>query len=143
MKWSFGVGAALILFSASAHAASGTTVAATDMFAGPSGDFPQVMHLAADLKIQIHGCLRNGLWCDVAWRGNRGWVPAQALAYRAGEERIALGRLPAQVPPVAFDLRNYWDANYRDRLWYPEEDKWEARAGLQNGTQASIIPRPH
>ena len=147
MKWTLGVGAALVLFSAAAHAASGNTLTPTDMFAGPGGDFPQVMHLAADLKIQIHGCLRNGQWCDVTWRGNRGWVPAQDLAMRAGEQRIALQRSPAQVPLVAFDLRGYWDENYQDRLWYQDVGKWEARAAdQQNGTtQAAVNLRstPH
>ena len=111
------------------------------MFAGPRGDFPQVMHLAADLKIEIHGCLRNGLWCDVTWRGNRGWVPAASLAYRAGDERIALQRIPSQVPLVSLDLRGYWDQNYRERLWYADVSKWEARAAeQQNGaTQAAAI----
>ena len=146
MKCTFGVGIALILLSTTAYAASGNTRAATDMYAGPGGEFPQVMHLAGDLKVQIHACLRDGLWCDVTWRGNRGWVPAEALAYRAGDERVALQQTSGQVPLVTFNLRGYWDQNYRNKLWYADVGKWEARsAQRQNGvTQAAmtLTPRP-
>jgi len=128
MKWTFGVGVAFVALSTTAHAASGNTLAATDMYAGPGGGFPQVMHLAGNLKVEIHACLRNGLWCDVTWRGNRGWAPAQALCYRTGDERVALQQAPSQVPLIAFDLRGYWDQNYRDKLWYADASKWESRA---------------
>jgi uncharacterized protein YraI len=128
MKYAVGVGVALLVVSTAASAASGNTVAGTDMYAGPSGEFPQGMHLAADLKIKIHGCLRQGRWCDVSWRGNRGWVPAAALAYRDGDARVAIARAPrGEVPTVAFNLHQYWDQNYRDRLWYEERAKWESR----------------
>ena len=144
MKWTLGVGAALLLFSATANAAGGNTLASTDMFAGPGDQFPQVMHLAPDLKVQIHGCLRNGLWCDVTWRGNRGWVAAQSLAYRAGTDRVALEQPAAEVPPVTFDLRAYWEQNYRDRLWYADVNKWEANVARPEtaAAQATLHATP-
>ena len=124
--------------STSAFAASGAMTAGASMYAGPGSRYPEVIHLARGLSVTIHGCLRTWQWCDVSWRGDRGWVPAEALQYREGDRSLPVDALrgdtarsntvQASLPVIAFDIQNYWDANYRERLWYDDRAKWEGGA---------------
>jgi uncharacterized protein YraI len=120
--------------SAEETAAQGVTVAGAVMYAGPNPNYPQVMHLAADLQVGIHGCVSSWQWCDISWRGKRGWVAASALEYRdKGESMPVAANTP--IPTATFELSNYWAANYRHRLWYNDRAKWRALEG--RGAQAA------
>lgn len=118
---------ACALFAAHAAAAEGTTSAPVQMHAGPDTAYPDVMRLASGLKLEIHGCAAGWDWCDVSWRGSRGWVPAEALGLGDGETAAppvhSLGA-ESGLPVVAFDLKAYWDAHYRERPWYADRETW-------------------
>lgn len=105
-----------------AHAADGKLAVAAQMHAGPGYNYPEVRRLAKDLSVNIHGCLKSSDWCDVTWRGNRGWVPASAVDARRNTERFPVKDYGAKmgVPEVTFQLNSYWDANYHGALWYPD-----------------------
>jgi uncharacterized protein YraI len=81
------------------------------------------------LKITIHGCARAWDWCDVEWRGNRGWVPAAGLDYRLDRTLLPVANYGPRVglPHVDFDLPKYWEAHYRQRPWYADRKEWSAR----------------
>ncbi len=114
----FGVGAAV--------AANGYTTDSVHMFAGPSDQYPAVMRLSAGRPLTIHGCLPDFAWCDVSWRGNRGWVTGFALEALSRERRVGTadsGHLTG-VPVVDFDVQDYWEDNYRDRPWYADRTEW-------------------
>jgi uncharacterized protein YraI len=88
--------------------------------AGPSTDYPVVTTLRAGDRLTIFGCVRGYSWCDVNWRGNRGWVSATYLEATYAQRRV---RLPAyaariEVPIISFTVGDYFDRNYRDRPWY-------------------------
>jgi len=68
-----------VLTTQIAQAADGKLSSAVSMQAGPGAEFPEVRRLAKDLTVDIHGCLKSWDWCDVSWRGNRGWIPAAAI----------------------------------------------------------------
>src|SRR5262245_5933932 len=59
-----------------AQAAPGFTDSRVALRAGPGGDYPRIMTLDRNTRVNIHGCIRRYDWCDVSMRGVRGWVPA-------------------------------------------------------------------
>lgn len=111
-----------MLATHAAQASEGKLVSAAHLLAGPGYNYPEVRRLAKGLSVDIHGCLKNWDWCDVTWRGNRGWVPAAAVEARRNAERFPVKDYGAQmgVPEVTFQLNSYWDANYNGALWYPD-----------------------
>lgn len=113
-------------FSAPVWAANGSTSKGVQMQAGPGSEYPAVMRLAPNLKITIHGCARAWDWCDVEWRGNRGWVPAATVGYRMDDTLLPVSNYGSRVglPQVDFDITSYWDSHYRQRPWYPQRQKW-------------------
>jgi uncharacterized protein YraI len=128
-------------FAAPALAANGSTSQGVQMQAGPGGHYPDVMRLAPNLKITIHGCARAWDWCDVEWRGNRGWVPAAALDYRIDRTLLPVANYGPRVglPQVDFDLAKYWDAHYRQRPWYADRDEWSSDPDARAGALAEAI----
>lgn len=116
-------------FAAPVWAANGSTSEGVQMQAGPGSDYPDVMRLAPNLKITIHGCARAWDWCDVEWRGNRGWVPAATVDYRMDDTLLPVSNYGSRVglPQVDFNITSYWDAHYRQRPWYPQRQEWSAR----------------
>jgi len=132
MQKSFVFGAALYVSSvlaAPAIAADGSTSEGAQLQAGPGIEYPEVMRLAPNLTITIHGCARAWDWCDVEWRGNRGWAPAHTLAYHVEDRLLPVaGYKHVGVPEVEFNLAEYWEAHYRQRPWYPDRKEWSSRA---------------
>lgn len=110
-------------------AANGATSQGVQMHAGPGGDFPTVMRLAPNLKVTIHGCVQAWAWCDVEWRGNRGWIPSTALDYRMDRNLLPVSNYGPRVgiPQLEFNLPKYWETHYRQRPWYPTRGQWMTR----------------
>ncbi len=121
-------GALLALASGPALAADALTTDAIHMYAGPNDNFPQVMRLSAGRPVTLHGCLASFEWCDVEWRGNRGWVHAGALA-TPDNVNVAASGPTLDVPRVRFDVRTYWEQNYQSRPWYADRDTWYQAIG--------------
>lgn len=103
----------------------GATAAPGTMYAGPGDSYPQVMRLAAGLHVALHGCqgAADTMWCDVSWRGKRGWVQANGLEVFENGARMPVPA--AAVPAATFEFASYWEANYKTRLWYGDRSKWQ------------------
>ena len=84
------VAALLLATPASALAAPGIVTASVNLRAGPSVDFPAVDRIPAGVPVNVLGCIRQDLWCDVSWEGERGWVAAQYLDYLYGDRYVYL-----------------------------------------------------
>jgi len=112
--------------AAQAAAAGGKLAAPVQMFAGPGSDYPFVRRLAKGLSVEVHGCLKSWDWCDVTWRGTRGWVPAAGIAHRDDEKNVPITEFGPEVgvPEVSFQLNSYWDKYYNSSLWYQQRDMW-------------------
>ncbi len=127
-------------FAAPALAANGSTSQGVQMQAGPGTEYPDVMRLAPNLKVTIHACARAWDWCDVEWRGNRGWIPAAALDYRLDDTLLPVRDYGPRVgiAQVEFNLSKYWDAYYRQRPWYPQRSAWVSRSPAKVLANAAI-----
>lgn len=121
-------GALLAFASGSAFAVNAFVTDAVHMYAGPNTNYPEVMRLSAGRPVTLYGCLANFEWCDVEWRGNRGWVPAGALS-TADKSNIAASGQTLKVPSLRFDLKTYWEQNYQSRPWYADKETWYTAIG--------------
>lgn len=94
--------------------------------AGPSTSYPVVVVLEGGTPLGIYGCLEDYSWCDVDWRGSRGWIAARYLAYDDDGRRVEFVPYAPTigVPIVAFSFGDYWGRYYRGRSWYTTYDRW-------------------
>lgn len=110
-----------------AAAATGA-IATTDvnLRAGPSTSYPAVDVVGSGDTVRVHGCLSNRSWCDVSYRGIRGWMSSNYLAYLRGGRRYTgpevVGILGA--PTIGFAIGSYWDNYYRGRPFYSHRDRY-------------------
>lgn len=87
----------------------------TKMYSGPDTDYPTVATVRRGEGVVIHGCLRNREWCDVGFRGERGWMRADRIEDRTVRGRVPLLSSGRELPTVRFQLDEYWDTNYHGR----------------------------
>lgn len=121
-------GAALVTVLGSAAVAQqgGYVNTNVNLRAGPGTAYPVVTILQTGTPLEIFGCLDEYTWCDVNWRGYRGWVAAQYLDYDYRGRRVEFYDYAPRVgvPIVTFNFGNYWDRYYRGRSWYSTNDRW-------------------
>lgn len=97
--------------------------------AGPGFQYPRVAYVPEDARVYIHGCLRGFSWCDVSWRGDRGWVDASNLGYSWNNRYVIVGEWGPRIglPVIAFSVEDYWTRYYRNRPWWSERYTWFER----------------
>lgn len=117
----------------SAIAQNAFTLRDTDVYAGPSSEYPPVVTLPPNVGVNIAGCLNDWSWCDVIFGDSRGWVYAADLGYPYGSNRVVILEYGPRlgIPIVAFSLPVYWQAHYRARPWYRERDQWVTRVHVE------------
>jgi uncharacterized protein YraI len=130
-RLSFAAGLGLLMLSASlAHATEGFVVGRTDLLSGPAQQFPNVRILPAGASVEVHGCLKNMQWCDVTWRGKRGWVNSMSVAYAGPHTDVAV---------TSFTCDQYWDAHYKSQNFYVDKDKWRGLADEPTLTKTTDV----
>lgn len=125
-----------------ASAQQAFTVRDTEVFAGPSGEFPPVALLPPNVGVRIVGCLADWSWCDVIFSNYRGWVYAADLAVPYQGSRVVIIERGPQLGlvVVTFSLHSYWDRHYRGRPWYVEREQWASRVRIE-GDRGGPPPR--
>lgn len=128
-KLSVLVAAALGAFGlpALAEAAPAYSTADVNMRSGPSTQYPPVLVIPYGSPVDIRGCLSSQAWCDVDYRGIRGWVSGSYLQATYEQRRVYVGPSyyePLGIPTVMFSIDTYWDRHYRNRDFYRHRDEW-------------------
>lgn len=82
--------------------------------AGPGSSYPVVATMRAGDEVTIYGCLSGWRWCDINWKGHRGWAAGKYL--RVSYEH-RLGPITTYgpyigLPFIVFNLDSYWDRYY-------------------------------
>ncbi len=113
---------------------AGTADAAVDGFvthkmtlrAGPGANFPALATIKGNPSIDIYGCTAGGNWCDVGYRGVRGWGNGKNMVGEFRAKRYSVNRYQERlgVPVVEFNQSRYWNDNYRDRPFYRTTTYW-------------------
>jgi uncharacterized protein YraI len=119
--------AAVAVAPAVADAAfNGWTTRPVQQKAGPAEFYPTVGGLPGGVQVRIFGCVRGITYCDVSWRGNRGWVKGNALAGFYKNKRVPLANFGVQlgVPYITFNF-GYWDNNYKGKPWFKDRGRWD------------------
>jgi uncharacterized protein YraI len=114
---------ALGLMLPGAAMAASSAVVTTDLNVrtGPGPGYQRYGTIPAGDEVTVYGCLAGYNWCDVDWRGGRGWV--------SGNYLLTLGRqyyrrplssvgVYVGVPAIGFDPYDYHRRYYTGRSWY-------------------------
>jgi uncharacterized protein YraI len=118
----------VVAVPAVALAAQGHATTDVNMRAGPGTEYPVVDLIPADAHIDIHGCLSDGAWCDVSWKGERGWVDSSYLDYFHNNRYVYLPEYidNIDVPIAVFSLGTYWNDYYVGEPWYGKLGYWRS-----------------
>jgi uncharacterized protein YraI len=124
---------AIAALPAAAFAEDAFTLQQTDIFAGPSSEFPPIASLPPNTEVGVAGCLSDWSWCDVTFANDRGWVWAGDLGYPYQNDRVAIIEYGPRLrlPVVVFSINTYWDAHYRSRPFFRERDVWVSRVRVE------------
>lgn len=111
------------LLAPGAAIAATTAITTTDLNirTGPGTAYQRFDTIPSSNRVVVHGCLDGYNWCDVGWRGERGWVSGNYLAYRSERYRdrtISSVGVSIGVPVLGFEPYAYHGRYYRDRPWY-------------------------
>ena len=118
--------AAFTLVAAPALAATAQVTADLNLRAGPSTRYPVIGSVPYGHTLTVYGCLQGYSWCDVSYRGARGWVSANYLNYRYANNWRPIPYWGSRigVPVIAFSFGDYSYRHYRNYDWYRHRDRW-------------------
>jgi uncharacterized protein YraI len=126
------LGLVLLGLCGAASAASAQDIAWTATHAnlrtGPDSGYPRILTVPAGEAVEVLGCVDDWSWCDIYWRGERGWVSAGLLEYDYSGNRVDVYDYGVYTgwPVVTFVLGSYWHDHYHDRYWYRDRHYWQA-----------------
>ncbi|MCO6187768.1 SH3 domain-containing protein [Rhizobium sp. L1K21] len=127
--FTLGLGLGLLL-PAVAEAASAYATTDVNMRAGPGTNYPVLDVIPDNARVQIFGCMRQRSWCDVAYRGTRGWTSQNYLQVPYQNRRVPVRPRvyrPLGIPNATFSIGPYWDRHYRGRDFYHDRRRWDPR----------------
>jgi len=116
----------MTLAAASAMAAPGVVMYGTQIFAGPSPDYPAVGAFAPGTPVEVFGCEQGWGWCDIASGPYRGWAPGNQIeiAYQGMQGPLYSYGPQIGLPIIGFSFGEYWGAHYRSQPWFSDHDRW-------------------
>jgi len=109
--------------------ASGYATTSLNLRAGPGVDYPLVATIPDDARVDVYGCTNGYRWCDVGWRGNRGWAAGNYLQldYQNSRRPVSNTAVLLGVPLLIFALDRYWDDNYEHRDFYASRHRYRGK----------------
>jgi uncharacterized protein YraI len=118
---------AATLLPATAFAGTAWLQETTEIHAGPDYDYPTIDIAYAGDGVEIHGCLSDYSWCDVGYRGLRGWIAGDELLgyYQDRRQPITYVGPYLGFGVLNFSFDSYWDRHYRNRDFYRERTRWQ------------------
>ena len=124
--------AATLLTAGAAQAATAIATTNVNLRAGPSTQYPAVDVVRSGEDVRVFGCLETRSWCDVGFRGFRGWMSSNYLAIVDTGRRYTGPQVVERIgaPVIGFSFGRYWDDIYRSRSFYRERanwDRWDGR----------------
>jgi uncharacterized protein YraI len=111
---------AVTLAAQAAEATPGYVTSSVSLRAGPSTSYPRVVLLQRGALVEIYGCVNGFTWCDIDWRGYRGWARGAYLQvlYQQHHRPIATYGRYLSIPFIGFDIDIYWNNYYHNRPFF-------------------------
>jgi uncharacterized protein YraI len=130
--------------SAAAAQDAGYVTANLNLRAGPGSDYPVVATMTAGDGVTIYGCLSGWSWCDIDWRGNRGWAAGRYLQVTYHDRREPIYSYGGYVglPFITFGLDSYWGDHYRHRPFYHHMPRYRGHDHNHDGRPGADHHRP-
>jgi uncharacterized protein YraI len=127
-----GAATVFVATAATALAAPGFVDQRTALRAGPGARYPTIDIMRSGDAVDIRGCLPRWTWCDVMWRGERGWARGAALEvlYQSRRAPIVRWGRTIGVPFIQFNVQRYWGDYYRDRPFYRDIPRFGGRIDI-------------
>lgn len=93
-----------VLLSASVARADVVASATTDLNirSGPGPQYDVVGVIKGKDKATVKGCIEGSLWCDVSYKGKKGWAYSKYLSMPMKEKTVVLSEQPNAVPVVKY-----------------------------------------
>lgn len=143
----FFVFAAPAMFAGEAAAATviGYTTTALKLRAGPGTGYPVVATMPARDRVTVYGCLSGWSWCDVGWRGHRGWASGRYIEapYQQRRRPITTYGDRLGLPFLSFSIGVYWNQHYRHHSFYNHIRRYPDRVGPRKPGVKVERPRVH
>ena len=119
--------AAAFFAAGAAEAATGFTINDFNLYAGPGREFPRLERVPNNARLEVHGCLRSYDWCDVSYRGERGWIDGNGLVFRDRGRRIVVRDYGPRysLPMISFNFGSYWDTHYKTHRFYRDRTRFQ------------------
>jgi uncharacterized protein YraI len=114
---------------ASAAPANAYTTVTTAERAGPGTRYPVVAYIPAGASIRVYGCVAGAAWCDVSWRGDRGWVRGSSIqvVWRGKRNPVASFYRQLGIPIIVFGFGDYWNDHYRSKPFFKDRGNYNPR----------------
>ncbi len=125
-----GLLAAVVMGTGAAMAASavqGYTTASVNLRAGPSTSYPVVAAMGAGDRVTIYGCLSGWTWCDIDWKGARGWAAGRYLEVLYEQQRRPVPSYGQYLglPALTFGIGSYWQQHYGNRSFFSDMQRYQ------------------
>lgn len=128
--------AASVLVTGAAQARPGYLINNFNIFAGPGHDYERLVRVPENARVDVHSCEASYDWCQVSWRGVRGWMDANGIEVRHAGRMVSVHDFGPRTGIPALTRYYEEDDDYYDRrpvrrlAW---EDQDFDRDGIPNG----------
>jgi uncharacterized protein YraI len=82
--------AATVLAAGAANARPGYLINTFNIFDGPGHDFERLVRVPENARVEVHSCTASYDWCQVSWRGVRGWMDGNGIEVRHAGRMVVL-----------------------------------------------------
>lgn len=82
--------AATVLAAGAASARDGYLINNFNIFSGPGRQYDRLVRVPEDARVEVHGCLPSYDWCQITWRGVRGWIDGHGIEVRHAGRMVTL-----------------------------------------------------
>lgn len=117
----FALGLGLLAPGAALAASSAVVTTDLNVRTGPGPGYQRYGTIPAGDEVTVYGCLSGYNWCDIDWRGGRGWVSGNYLLTLGREyyrRPLSSVGVYVGVPVLGFDPYDYHRRYYTGRSWY-------------------------
>lgn len=127
MMKALATGAFIALMAVPAVAQEAEVATDLNMRAGPATRFPIITTIPEGRSVEVYRCVSDFDWCDVGWRGFRGWVFTDYLEYyyRNAYRPVIEWGPRIGLPVISFTFGDYARRHYRGMPWYEDRWRWE------------------